>query len=104
MPGTVAATSLELPLISITHTSVPSWSRGVWTGRTIPLLDTRIQPTDWRPEQITVTDPAHPLYGRRFDLISVTGSTTPRGYAHVAYAGNLVLRIPIVATSLHPAS
>jgi hypothetical protein len=85
------------------HRCVDTDGGAPWPSPTIPLLDTPIQPTDWRPKQITVTDPGHPLYGRCFDLISVTGSTTLRGHAHVAYAGTLVLRIPIVATSLHPA-
>jgi hypothetical protein len=36
---------------------------------TIPLLDTAIRLIDVPPDRVTITDPAHPLYGRQFDLI-----------------------------------
>ena len=47
-----------------------------------------------------VTDPTHPLYGRRFEIFS-----TPRGrddYAHllVRYRDGIVLRLPRRVTSL----
>ena len=50
-----------------------------------------------------MTDPSHPLYGRRFRLVAVTGSSDVSGHAHVAYSGDVVLTIPIRATSLQPA-
>ena len=58
--------------------------------------------TAW-PDRITVTDPTHPLYGREFDLVPITGPITARALAHVAYAGTAVLKISVAATSLHPA-
>jgi hypothetical protein len=54
-------------------------------------------------EWITVTDPGHPLYGRRYALLSPAHSLSGRGYAHVSDTGDVVLKIPIAATSLHPA-
>jgi hypothetical protein len=75
---------------------------------TIPLLDTPIRPKNTRSKQITITDPAHPLYGRSFPLVSVSGSQhgsghDGSGHAYVDDRGRAVLRIAIVATSLHPA-
>src|SRR5919112_4801578 len=74
------------------------------TASTIPLLDTPIRPKNTRSKQITITDPAHPLYGRSFPLVSVSGSQHGSGHAYVDDRGRAVLRIAIVATSLHPAS
>src|SRR4029450_13526628 len=76
------------------------WGRS--NGATIPLLDTPIRLANAQPELITITDPAHPLHGRSFPLISVSGLRYGTGHAHVDDRGRAVLRIPIVATSLHP--
>jgi hypothetical protein len=73
------------------------------TGFTIPLLDTAIRLIDVPPDRVTITDPAHPLYGRQFDLIPATGPTTARALARVAYSATVVLKIPVAATNLHPA-
>ena len=73
-------------------------------GRTIPLLDNPVGPMNARPEQITVTDPAHPLYGRVFSLVSLPSAPGPGSCAQVAYRGDIVLRIPVEATSLRPAA
>jgi hypothetical protein len=55
-------------------------------------------------EAITVTDPEHPLYGRRFTLLpAVTHSGSgARGYVHVAHRDGTVLPLAVAATSLHP--
>src|SRR4051794_22603454 len=71
-------------------------------GSTSPHLDTPIRLTSVRPEQITVTDPTHPLFGRCFALASVTGSAAG-GHALVVYRGDVRLKLPIGATSLSPA-
>jgi hypothetical protein len=48
---------------------------------------------------IEVTDPTHPLFGRKFPLISY--STQPDAqFALVAYQGNMTLRIALEATNL----
>src|SRR3954453_17831718 len=92
------------PRSSPCSTGSPSRSSSSWaTAATIPLLDTPIRPQNARFEQITITDPAHPLYGRTFPLVSVSGSQHGTGHAYVDDHGRAVLRIPIRATSLHPA-
>jgi hypothetical protein len=70
---------------------------------TSPHLDTPIRLTSGRLEQITVTDPTHPLFGRCFALASVTGSAAAGGHALVVYRGDILLKLPIGATSLSPA-
>ena len=55
------------------------------------------------PEELTeieVTNPTHPLYGRRFPLISV--SHPPQGTPHVfvTYRQEIVLKIPLADTNL----
>src|SRR4051794_39633036 len=57
-----------------------------------------------RPEQVTVTDPAHPLHGRVFGLVSLASAPGPGSCAQVAYRGDIVLKIPVEATSLRPAT
>jgi hypothetical protein len=49
-----------------------------------------------------VTDPTHPLFGRRFRVVSI--SHPPRGPGHVivAYRDGMRLRIPVLATNLVP--
>jgi hypothetical protein len=67
---------------------------------TIPLLDTPTRSRNARSEQITITDPRHPLYGRSFPLISVTGLRHGNGHAYIDDRGRAVLRIPIEVTGL----
>lgn len=49
-----------------------------------------------------MTDPAHPLFGRHFPVVSVTTSPHARGHVYVAYRERMVLMIPLPATSLQP--
>lgn len=56
-----------------------------------------------QPERVTVTDPAHPLFRREFALAAATGPAAS-GHALVVYRGDVLLRLPIRATSLVPAS
>src|SRR3954468_16692307 len=83
---------------SLTRSS-SSWA----TAATILPLDTPIRQQNAWSEQIRITDPAHPLYGRSFPLVSVSGSRHGTGHAYVDDHGRAVLRIPIRATSLPPA-
>lgn len=50
-----------------------------------------------------MTDPTHPLFGRRFAVVSIA-STSGRslGSVFVAYQNGMVLRIPQAATDLTP--
>jgi hypothetical protein len=51
---------------------------------------------------IEVTDPAHPLFGRHFQVLSISSSLNSPGHVFVAYQEKMVLRIPLSATSLVP--
>jgi hypothetical protein len=51
---------------------------------------------------IEVTDPTHPLYGRRFHVLSVSHPPQHPGHVVVAYRGSLRLRIPVQATEPTP--
>jgi hypothetical protein len=50
--------------------------------------------------EVEVTDPSHPLYGRRFALLSTRPRPHSVGYLFVAYRDTMVLRIPQAATRL----
>ena len=52
-----------------------------------------------QPEQVTVTDPAHPLFRREFVLVAVRGSPIT-GHAVVVHRGDVLLKLSIRATSL----
>src|SRR5215475_4787864 len=52
--------------------------------------------------EIEVTDLTHPLFGRRFPVVSRTSSPPGPGHVLVAYRQYMVLRIPVTATSLFP--
>lgn len=67
-------------------------------------LDTPVRLVTGRPEQVTVTDPAHPLYGRTFTVVAPASTVGASGQVTVAYRDDILLKIPVVATSLHPAS
>jgi hypothetical protein len=47
-----------------------------------------------------VTDPSHPLYGRRFPVLSVSHPPHHPGHVVVAYRTFMRLRIPVQATDL----
>jgi hypothetical protein len=49
-----------------------------------------------------VTDQTHPLFGRRFQVISVSTPLNTSGHVFVRYREKAVLQIPITATNLAP--
>jgi hypothetical protein len=49
---------------------------------------------------IEVTDSAHPLFGRRFEIISITTPLHSPGHVYVRYREKMVLHIPVPATNL----
>ena len=51
---------------------------------------------------VAVTDPRHPLFGRRFSLHWRSAPPAGDGHVFVRYRGTLVLRLPTAATSLAP--
>jgi hypothetical protein len=50
-----------------------------------------------------VTDPTHPLFGRRFQVVSISHPPHRPGHVTVAYRDGMRLRIAVGATSLAPA-
>ena len=52
------------------------------------------------PTEVEVTDPTHPLFGRRFALLSSRPQPHRVGYIFVAYRDSMVLRILQSATNL----
>ena len=73
-------------------------------GGTSTHLDTPVRLPTGRPEQVTVTDPAHPLYGRTFAVVAPASTVGAYGQVTVVYRDDILLKIPVMATSLHPAS
>lgn len=57
-------------------------------------------PSEEEHTEIEVTDPTHPLFGRRFPLLSVSDPLRSVGHVFVSYKGYMVLRIEIEATDL----
>jgi hypothetical protein len=47
-----------------------------------------------------VTDPTHPLFGQRFQVLSITHPPGRPGHILVAYRHGTRLRIPVLATDL----
>ena len=70
-------------------------------GATSPHLNTPVNtpPVD-DPTEVEVTDPTHPLFGRRFALLSTRPRPHSVGYIFVVYRSTMVLRLPHAATSL----
>ena len=52
------------------------------------------------PEEVEVTDPTHPLFGRRFRVLSVSHPPQRAGHVIVAYREGMRLRIAVPATNL----
>src|SRR5438132_6838973 len=82
--------------------------RGVWPitpsdqyGQTIEHLNTPVNnpPVDDPPE-VAVTDPTHPLFGRRFALLSTRPRPHSVGSIFVAYRDTMVRRLPQAAPRL----
>jgi hypothetical protein len=69
--------------------------------RTIEHLHTPVNyPSVDDPTEVEVTDPTHPLFGRRFALLSPRPRRHSVGYIFVAYRNTMGLRLPHTATSL----
>src|SRR6185503_4001300 len=73
-------------------------SRRATTHRDTPIADGDLSGA----EEIEVTDPRHPLYGRRFRLLTVTSGVRSAQLARVVYRPDIFLLLPISVTSLHP--
>jgi hypothetical protein len=72
-------------------------------GLTTTQLDTPFKnPSLEEVSCIEVTDQTHPLFGRRFQVISVSTPLNTSGHVFVRYREKAVLQIPITATNLAP--
>jgi len=73
-------------------------------GRTTPQVNTPLNNSERvvAAEEIDVTDPTHPLFGRRFEILSVHDSPGLVGHVLVSYLGHITLRIELQATNLAP--
>lgn len=49
-----------------------------------------------------MTDPTHPLFGRRFRVLSISHPPHRPGQVTVAYREGMRLRLPVLATDLAP--
>ena len=49
-----------------------------------------------------MTDPTHPLFGQRFQVLSISRPPGRPGHLFVAYRHGVRLRIPVLATDLSP--
>ena len=73
--------------------------------RTSYQLNTPFQnPDQAEPTEIEVTDPRHPLYGRRFAVDSLGLSSRRVGFVFVLYQDEMRIRIPLAATNLAPSA
>src|SRR6516165_6407441 len=57
-------------------------------------------PSPELPDEVEVTDPTHPLFGRRFPVLSISRQPRTTALVLVAYRDTMRLRIPITSTSL----
>jgi hypothetical protein len=58
--------------------------------------------TNLESEQIEVTDPTHPLFGRRFALVARQGRAPEAGACVlVCYRDSILIKLPLAATNLH---
>src|SRR5512135_3550609 len=81
------------------------WPRGSRTrssrSRTRPYHDTPLNnPPELTTEEVEVTDPTHPLFGRRFPVLSISRQPQSPPSVLVAYRETMRLRIPVSSTSL----
>ena len=79
-------------------------SSNIWWAFTTHQVNTPLNNTD-QPvlaEEIEVTDPKHPLFGRRFPILSAHDSSCSAGHVLVSYRDYMALRIELRATSLTP--
>jgi hypothetical protein len=71
--------------------------------RTIPFHDAPLNhPDDASTTWLEVTDPREPLYGKRFQVLSVSRGPAASAHAWVLYRDQITLRLPLRSTSLSP--
>lgn len=73
-------------------------SRGLSKALTASVVDTPVVGVNL--DEVLVTDPGHPLYGRRFPVHTVTGGDAHSARVFVVYRGDHRLMILRAATNL----
>jgi hypothetical protein len=69
------------------------------SGRTSETVNTPFQNPDLaEPSEVEVTDPRHPLYGRRFCVAAVRRPSQMAEHVLVTYTEGILLRLPIQVT------
>jgi hypothetical protein len=93
---------IHLPRIPVNKTATPgSWDRCTTRQVNTPLNH---QESEAPPEVVEVTDPTHPLFGRRFEILSVHDAPGLVRHVHVSYRGHMHIRIELQATDLAPSA
>src|SRR5262249_11975035 len=103
-PSPIAGSASEKPGHRSAHAACPRARYGP-DGQTSTQVNTPLKnPHLLRADEVTemeVTDPTHPLFGRRFPVLSARPQPLPPTHLFVTYQGFMVLRIPRPATNLH---
>ncbi len=73
---------------------------GRWRRTSLQLNTLFKNPDEDNPTEIEVVDPTHPLFGRRFPLISVSSPLHGPGHVLVCYREYMTLRLPVTSTTL----
>jgi hypothetical protein len=92
----VAASSGRRRLTGLSRSVRRNWPICSTTYRDAPGADADLA----GPEEVEVTEPRHPLYRRRFRLLSVVQGARSAGFVSVEYRLDISLILPISATSL----
>ena len=66
----------------------------------VQTLHAQSKPKAYAVAEIEVTDPSHPLFGRRFRVRHISRQPNRPGYVYVSYRSFMTLRIPVPATEL----
>ena len=72
----------------------PWWSDSFARSKTAIPAALSKNPFDQFPDEVEVTDPTHPLFGRRFKVHSITRSDASSARVLVIYRGDIRLAIP----------
>ena len=113
LPWTTPSPNLSCPRSNVSSSTVGPFPPGrpqgapsssTWRRSTTHQVNTPLnhQEREAPVEEVEVTDPAHPLFGRRFRVLSVHDSPGLVGHVLVSYRGHMHIRIELRATDLAP--
>ena len=113
LPWTTPSPNLSCPRSNVSSSTVGPFPPGrpqgapsssTWRRSTTHQVNTPLnhQEPEAPAEEVEVTDPAHPLFGRRFEILSVHDAPGLVGHVHVSHRGHMHIRIELRATDLAP--